>query len=393
MILKLKNPMEWANNSGYETQVIEDSYKGKIELVYSPYPAFQIGNDLITKKPYDKPICISAHDVKLLVINSERAEDKHNYKYLIISKNNDLLIDENVNNEIWLNYFKVFRKIKLNDDKQAIEINNDLLNNSVKITEKNYLIYVGGQSHFGHWLVDHLSIMLLCEKNKIRQNNEKYITSQLNESQIESIKSANIDCDILQIDLKKNYLTLIDVPFLKIVANQSIFKSYDLLKSKLAMQENELFKETVYGNKNCIYFQRGEQRGIERVVNENEVIELMMSKKIDIIKPHTLTLLEKKILINKYDLIICPPASAYFNFYIFSKQKAQMIYCIHESALYNTDSAVFGGSYYQCPDLYRTTLIPSMQPSIDKYKEPLYDAKCIIDIQFLKVKIDEFMKD
>ena len=164
MILKLKNPMEWANNSGYETQVIEDSYKGKIELVYSHYPAFQIGNDLITKKPYDKPICISAHDVRLLVINSERAEDKHNYKYLIISKNNDLLIDENVNNEIWLNYFKVFRKIKLNDDKQAIEINNDLLNNSVKITEKNYLIYVGGQSHFGHWLVDHLSIMLLCVK-------------------------------------------------------------------------------------------------------------------------------------------------------------------------------------------------------------------------------------
>jgi hypothetical protein len=66
-----------------------------------------------------------------------------------------------------------------------------------------------------------------------------------------------------------------------------------------------------------------------------------------------------------------------------------MIYCIHESALYNKEMAVYGSSYYHCPDLYRTTLIPAFQPKLKNMEEPNYDEICIIDIESIKKILDK----
>ena len=52
--------------------------------------------------------------------------------------------------------------------------------------------------------------------------------------------------------------------------------------------------------------------------------------------------------------------------------------------------AVYGASYYQCPDLYRTTLIPALQPSLKSLDIPVYDALCKIDLEDIKEKLYEF---
>lgn len=388
MILTVKKPIEWAKNAGYEIIETNDEYREKIELVYSPYPAFQAGNIEVIKTAYDNPIYIKAKNVKLIIINNDRSKIKYNYKYFLISSNNDMLVDEQINKEYWLQYFNIFTKI--DENKWKID---EKYKKNIQYSNKDGLIFVGGQAHFGHWLVDHLPIILLCEKNNIRKEGEKYLTSQLNEFQIETLQSLNKNIDIMQLNLGESYINIINIDEIKVIAKLSIYKSYQLLRSYFSLQDNLKNNKIIIPNKNKVYFERGVQRGLKRVANEEQVIEYLKSENFDIIKPEELSIEQKKINLYKYDLFISTPGSAFFNFSIFSHLKAKIIYCIHESALYNKEIAVYGASYYQCPDLYRTTLLPALQPNLKNMQEPNYDEICIIDIESIKKIIDKYKND
>jgi capsular polysaccharide biosynthesis protein len=127
---------------------------------------------------------------------------------------------------------------------------------------------------------------------------------------------------------------------------------------------------------------------MNRLVNEPEIIEFLRTKDFEIVRPHEFKLREKSQYFSQFDLFVCPPASAYFNFYFFSHMKAHLIYCIHETALYDETTAVLGGSYYQCHDLYRTTLLPAIQKTALDKSWPQYDAECYVDIAALERAID-----
>lgn len=385
MILTAQKPNEWARNSGYEIIQTNDEYRESIKLVYSPYPAFQTGNIEVMKTAYDNPIVIKAKNIKLVIINNDRSKIKHNYKYLLISSNNDILVDDQVNKEYWLQYLNILKKLDLGKwqfNEKNIEITQNIKN-------EDGLIFVGGQAHYGHWLVDHLPIILLCEKNKIRNKAGKYLTSQLNDFQIETLQSLNIDIDVMQLNVGQSYINIINIEEIKIIAQLSIYKSYQLLRNNLSLNDNFYSKERENSNKNRLYFERGMQRGLKRVANEDQVIEYLKSENFDIVKPEELSINQKKLKLYNYDLFISTPGSAFFNFSIFSNLNAKIIYCIHESALYNKEIAVYGASYYQCPDLYRTTLIPAFQPNLKNMKEPNYDESCIIDIESIKKILDK----
>ena len=232
-----------------------------------------------------------------------------------------------------------------------------------------------------------LAIILFCEKNGIRKKGGKYLTSQLNEFQIETLKSSNIKIDVLQLSVGKNYLNIIEIDEINILSYLSIYKSYELLRNKFNV--NKESKKIIKNNKK-IYFERGLQRGLKRIENEEKVINYLKKENFDIVKTDELSINQKKEILYTYDLFVSSPGSAYFNFSIFSNINAKLIYNIHESALYNLDVAVYGASYYQCPDLYRTTLIPALQPSLKSLDIPVYDALCKIDLEAIKEKLYEF---
>ena len=193
----------------------------------------------------------------------------------------------------------------------------------------------------------------------------------------------------MQLNVGQSYINIINIEEIKIIAQLSIYKSYQLLRSNFSLNDNFYSKERISSNKNRIYFERGMQRGLKRVANEDQVIEYLKSENFDIVKPEELSINQKKIKLYNYDLFISTPGSAFFNFSIFSNLNAKIIYCIHESALYNKEIAVYGASYYQCPDLYRTTLIPAFQPNLKNMEEPNYDEICIIDIESIKKILDK----
>ena len=139
--------------------------------------------------------------------------------------------------------------------------------------------------------------------------------------------------------------------------------------------------------KRKVYLERGVQRGLNRLSNESEVIDLLKGYGFDIIKPHELSLATKKKMFSEFDLFVCPPGSAFFNFHIFSKKSAHLLYCVQETVLNNMNDAVFGGTYYQCPDLYRTSLLIAEQKSVTNFGAPQYDAACHIPIEELKAKL------
>ena len=384
MKLTLTNPSQWASNSNYETEVIQDCYNKNINLAYSPFPAFQSGNVEVAISAYKNPVLIKAEKIKIIVVNNDLSGDTHNYKYFLISQNNDLLIDSSINNKVWIKFFNIFNAI----DNNNIDFLENNINLKFEIPSTNPLIFVGGQNHFGHWLVDHLTTILFVEKNNLKKNNFKYLTSKLDQFQIESLKTSGLNIDLLQIDIGKNYISLISVPEIYILSDLSIYKSYELLRSYLSYSNYIENKISQNKPKKYVYLERGTQRGLNRVVNEKDLIELLKEKNFDILKPHKLSLIQKKEIFINYDFFICPPGASYFNFYIFSKIGAHLIYCIHESALYNTDVAVYGGSYYQCPDLYRSTLIPSFQPEFNKHNIPIYDSPCYIDLDSINNILD-----
>ena len=135
MQLKLTEPIDWANNAGYEVIDINDGYRENIKLVFSPYPAFQVGNIEIASTAYKNPIYIKAKNVKIVVINNDQNESTHNYKYFLISSNNDLLIDDQINRKHWLKYFNVFNEI--DGKKIDFDLNNISIKHKIKIKSIN----------------------------------------------------------------------------------------------------------------------------------------------------------------------------------------------------------------------------------------------------------------
>jgi capsular polysaccharide biosynthesis protein len=199
---------------------------------------------------------------------------------------------------------------------------------------------------------------------------------------MESLEVCGIQSVLSQIDVGSNYMTVLTIPELYVLCNLSVCRAYELLRNALRSEVDERSHEITQPARK-IYLERGTIRGMNRLVNEPEIIEFLKKKNFEIVRPHELNLRKKALHFDQFDLFVCPPASAYFNFYFFSHTNAHLIYCIHETALYNETTAVLGGSIYQCHDLYRTTLLPASQPTVTDKNWPQYDAECYVDIEQL----------
>jgi len=254
------------------------------------------------------------------------------------------------------------------------------------LADSDQLVFVGGHSHFGHWLADHLPTILYSTIYPVTASKTQFLVSKLNSFQVETITECKQSGIFAEIDVGEAYLTIFNIPRLSILFDLSICKSYELVRNALGI--DSLISDTSSGKisnyKRRVYLERGVQRGANRLVNEQEVIEMLSGHNFEILKPHEMSIASKREIFVDVDLFVCPPASAYFNFYFFSNNSSHLIYLIHESALHNTDAAVFGGSYYQSKELFRTTLFPATQPTVNVFGRPVYDAPCFVDVEKLE---------
>jgi hypothetical protein len=387
MLLKIADPVNWALNSGYEINPIDNEWRDGAFLGHSEFPSYQAALEHAAQTLYSKPFAIEATDVSLLVFNSE-GEDVHNYKYFLISKNSEIFTDDQVNHHLWLKFFGFFNNVTNNE----VVLNQKFVQTVSEINNSDSLVFVGGQSHFGHWLTDHLPLILLCEKAKyFSEKNFSYLGPKLNDFQVESLSFCGISHDFQQHSIGQYKLAVLKIKKLTLVTNLSIFQRYALLREKFYFQETHssstISKTSLVSKK--IYFKRGVVRGKQRIKNEAELINLLKEFNFDVITPHEFNLREKQKLLSQYDLFVCPPASAYFNFYLFSKPSAHMIFLCNETALYNKDVAVYGHSIYQVPDLYRTTVISTSQPSAINILETNFDLECVVDLALVEKSLRE----
>lgn len=383
MQLALKNPLDWARQAGYEVLPTDAGYKQGLQLVHSAYPAFNLGSMKVASAAYKRPFFIRATDAKLIIINHGRNGNSHDYRYFIASRNNDLLTDDHFHNPFWLKFFSCFEFL----DAQSVRLKLDEGAALQRLDDPSAQLFVGGQSHFGHWMVDHLPIAVFSHDTKVLPPQTRLLVSKLNAFQRETLEACGIESVVSQVDVGSRYLTVLTIPELYVLCDLSVCRAYELLRNVLRVQSPETSRDATQAPRR-IYFERGTIRGMNRLVNERQVIEFLKKKEFEIVRPHDFNLRQKAQHFGQCDLFVCPPASAYFNFYFFSHARAHLIYCIHETALYNETTAVLGGSYYQCHDLHRTTLLPAIQNTALDKSWPQYDAECYVDIELLERAID-----
>ncbi len=93
-------PEDWAKTAGYELVPIEYKRENNIILGHSEFPVYQKALKIAATEIDLQPCLIRAKDMQLLIVNGEA--QSHNYKYILISRENQILVDGQIHQNIWL---------------------------------------------------------------------------------------------------------------------------------------------------------------------------------------------------------------------------------------------------------------------------------------------------
>jgi hypothetical protein len=389
--VELKNYRDWAESSGYKTYDLQTPFdRPALTTRYDFLPNIGDAKKILLKQESENPVLIECINLRIIIWNHPEPNGNYTYTYYFISENDDVLLDDPVVSEYWLQYSPVFYK-----DNDSWEIRNEYASNVEPIYFDNAPIFVGGRSHFAHWISDTMSNFFVDKEADLKINH--YLSSIHTRYQSEALAALGFfeeDNSIHHIDMGTKACKTYKCNKIYIVANFGIRDRFSLLREKINPHI------TGGDNEKICYMLRGDQRGIRRIANEEEVLNFCKYRGIDIINAGEYSFIHSAQVFSKYSLFISGPSASNTNFSLFSNHHAKFINGQATAFQMQNTWATLGSAWYMLPKLNETELLLLDMQSPNQLSEsdntlinrlPLrYADPVIFDLETLESKLSNF---
>jgi hypothetical protein len=350
---QLSSPEEWAKRSEYRLFFADiDPPPVNRPSVERLPDAIEQAIQLHQSQSKYCPLLVEAINVLVIQWHWTGENSNSQYTYFFISRNGDFLISDVELNPIWLKYFPFIKSIK--DGIITLEENfeNNVSGNVIDTSG----FFCGGNLHFGHWISDTLYKFVLddlfpsCENLFICNHLTKYYREALTYVW-SSQKRASRKIAFLPESSKK--LTVYQFRKVYIPLQFSLPLRYQLVRRSLSNLIDKNHTSELTG----VYLERGLYDSERRILNEEFVTNLMLSRGNIIVRPHALSFANAHKLFNTCRFIVTSFGSSSVNFAIFAKETAKLVCFIPPCYYSTTPEIVLGSAYYQSLSLERTVLL------------------------------------
>ena len=350
------DPRRWAESSSFSfaplTTIETHPFTAGDEIRWLPGP-IQGALGIEQAISAQQPIRINAKDVYVIIWNWTNGTEEFNYKYFLMSSDGNLLAEPPNHDSCWLKYFPIFSSTQDN----SLHFSNELLKNAQEIENSKPMIFAASSSQFGHWMADTLPILLyaldaltlpgsifcspfteyqktvcqlLCDASKLRT--ATLFHPMLRDEKIRIIKFRSLDVITSFSVRNKNQFTR---QFVKTAAERLGIRS-----------EPALHKGA--------YLYRGNVNGIQRVNEEDKIVERLQEIGFSIFKTARMTFEETLTQFLSPQLFINPFGSGNTHFNLTASDSAKLIQLLPISYQQTTVEKTLGSAIYMVPRIKST---------------------------------------
>lgn len=323
------------------------------------------------------PRVVRGEDVTLCFYYVSPAPGYRDEVMNLFGRNKDILAEP-----FWLDYSPVFARTAGGNDRYGANL---VPRTPRKITLEGEYFFLGGRRIFGHWLGDFLPKLLYLQTMP-ELRTVPVITPPLSAWQRESLSYFNIANPIVELDVQ-NHIGFFSVEKLWIPGELPLPTRLDHVRTR--------FRAAAGGGRRggpsptIAYLSRQGQSGRERVANEDDIVAYLQSRGVEILYPEKLSIQEKIERFRDVDVFICPPGSANFNYFIFSRPDSVMVN-LWPAAIVSAggDSWFRGALVYNMPFLDRTVFLLGRFLREAVGKELLLDVPALYGLPALAEALD-----